>query len=72
MEAPKWEKRIDDKTKVAYYYNSGTMQSQWEAPEGFAEAPLWTAHWDETHSAYYYLNSETHESSWEKPEGFVE
>ncbi|KAJ0401918.1 hypothetical protein P43SY_003535 [Pythium insidiosum] len=75
MAVREWEKHIDDATQTAYYYNTRTGESSWEAPDGFDDAPATSerapARWrrivDESSGKPYFYDEANDVTQWEEP-----
>ncbi|KAK1948343.1 WW domain-binding protein 4 [Phytophthora citrophthora] len=74
-------KHIDESTGSAYYYNSRTGESSWDAPKGFkspktqdnstSKASKWQKFVDDETKATYYYDEVSGTSRWDKPDDYL-
>lgn len=72
-----WVELFDDASGCVYFFNTETLESQWERPpelgdpaaDDDAEQPEWLEYWDESAGASYYYNTKTGEATWTTPDG---
>lgn len=67
MDAPPtlWERLIDERTSVQYFWNHGTAETSWTPPNDLGG--YWQKVLDRRTGAPYYWNQITSESRWELP-----
>ncbi|GAB9473263.1 Prefoldin subunit 3 [Globisporangium polare] len=75
-----WEVRHDETSGAAYFFNTRTGESSWEAPteeshpaagHEDATSSLWTEVFDESRDCAYYVNLLTSETRWDPPPGYT-
>lgn len=79
-DASEWEVRHDETSGAAYFFNTRTGESSWDAPtESYmasvgledAVASQWTEVFDESRGCVYYVNLHTTETRWDPPPGYA-
>lgn len=79
-DASEWEVRHDETSGAAYFFNTRTAESSWDAPTEshmaslgleHAAASQWTEVFDESRGCVYYVNLHTSETRWDPPPGYA-
>lgn len=70
-----WEERHDETSGAAYFFNTRTGESSWDAPTASHAAAAregqWTEVFDESRGCIYYVNLLTSETRWDPPPGYA-